>query len=107
MKDIMGLMKQAQAMQAKMADMQAELDNVLVEGRAGGGMVVVTLTAKGAMKGVKIDASLLKPDDGEMLEDLIVAAHEDARRKGEEALAEKMKSVTAGLPLPPGMKLPF
>lgn len=107
MKDIMGLMKQAQAMQAKMADMQAELDTVLVEGRAGGGMVAVTLTAKGAMKGVKIDSSLLKPDDGEMLEDLIVAAHEDARRKAEDALQEKMKSVTAGLPLPPGMKLPF
>lgn len=107
MKDIMGLMKQAQAMQTKMAEMQAELDNVLVEGRAGGGMVSVTLTAKGAMKGVKIDSSLLKPDDGEMLEDLIVAAHEDARRKAEDALQERMKSVTAGLPLPPGMKLPF
>ena len=103
----MGLMKQAQAMQAKMADMQAELDTVLVEGRSGGGMVAVTLTAKGAMKALKIDASLLKPDDAEMLEDLILAAHEDARRKAEEAMQEKMKSVTAGLPLPPGMKLPF
>ncbi len=107
MKDIMGLMKQAQAMQAKMAEMQAELDNVLVEGRAGGGMVSVTLTAKGAMKGLKLDPSLLKPDDAEMLEDLIVAAHEDARRKAEDTLQDKMKSVTAGLPLPPGMKLPF
>lgn len=107
MKDIMGLMKQAQAMQAKMAEMQAELDNVLVEGRAGGGMVSVTLTAKGAMKALKIDPSLLRPDDAEMLEDLIVAAHEDARRKAEDALQDRMKSVTAGLPLPPGMKLPF
>lgn len=107
MQDIMGLMKQAQAMQAKMAEMQAELDTVLVEGRAGGGMVVVTLTAKGGMKGVKIDPSLIKPDDVDMLEDLIVGAHEDARRKAEEILADKMKSVTAGLPLPPGMKLPF
>ena len=107
MKDIMGLMKQAQAMQAKMAEMQAELDTVLVEGRAGGGMVSITLTAKGAMKSLKIDPTLLKPDEGEMLEDLIVAAHEDARRKAEDALAEKMKSVTAGLPLPPGLKLPF
>ena len=103
----MGLMKQAQAMQAKMAEVQAELETVLVEGRAGGGMVAVTLTAKGGMKRLVIDPSLLKPDDAEMLEDLIVAAHEDARRKAEDALAEKMKSVTAGLPLPPGMKLPF
>lgn len=107
MKDIMGLMKQAQAMQAKMAEVQAELDNVLVEGRSGAGMVVVTLTAKGGMKGVTIDPSLLKPEDSDMLEDLIVAAHEEARRKAEEALADRMKSVTAGLPLPPGLKLPF
>ena len=107
MKDIMGLMKQAQAMQNKMAEVQAELDNVLVEGRSGAGMVVVTLTAKGALKGIKIDPSLLKPEEAEMVEDLIVAAHEEARRKAEEAMAEKMKSVTAGLPLPPGLKLPF
>ncbi len=107
MKDIMGLMKQAQAMQAKMADLQAELDNVIVEGQSGGGMVKATLTAKGAMKGVSIDPSLLKPEEREMVEDLIVAAVEDARRKGEEAAAEKMKALTAGLPLPPGMKLPF
>lgn len=107
MKDIMGLMKQAQAMQSKMAEMQAELDHVLVEGRSGAGMVTVTLTAKGGMKGVKIDPSLLKPDEAEMLEDLIIAAHEDARRKAEDALQERMKSITAGLPLPPGLKLPF
>ncbi len=103
----MGLMKQAQAMQAKMADMQAELDTVLVEGRSGGGMVAVTLTAKGAMKALKIDASLLKPDDAEMLEDLILAAHADARAKADRLTEEKMQAVTAGLPLPPGMKLPF
>jgi DNA-binding YbaB/EbfC family protein len=107
MADFMGLMKQAQAMQAKMAEMQAELEHVLVEGRAGGGMVTVTLTAKGAMTKLSIDPSLLKPDDAEMLEDLIVAAHEDARHKAEDALQDKMKSVTAGLSLPPGMKLPF
>ena len=107
MKDIMGLMKQAQAMQAKMTDLQAELDNVIVEGASGVGMVKVTMTAKGAMKGVSIDASLFRPDDREIVEDLIVAAAEDARRKGEETAAEKMKALTAGLPLPPGMKLPF
>lgn len=107
MRDMMGLMKQAQAMQAKMAEMQAELDNVIVEGQAGGGMVKATMTAKGALKGVTIDPALFKPEEREMVEDLIVAAHEDARRKAEEAMQEKMKGLTAGLPLPPGMKLPF
>lgn len=107
MKDIMGLMKQAQAMQARMQDMQAELDNIEVTGQSGGGLVQVTLTAKGAMRGVSIDASLLRADEKEILEDLVVTAHEDARKKGERLLEEKMKSVTAGLPLPPGMKLPF
>jgi nucleoid-associated protein EbfC len=107
MKDIMGLMKQAQAMQAKMADLQAELDNMLVEGQSGGGMVKVTMSAKGAMKSVSIDPSLFKPEEREIVEDLIVAAVEDARRKGEETAAERMKALTAGLPLPPGMKLPF
>ena len=107
MKDIMGLMKQAQAMQARMAEVQAQLESVEVEGRAGGGMVRVTLTGKGALKGVSIDDSLLKVDEKEILEDLIVTAHEDARRKVEQETQEKMKAVTAGLPLPPGMKLPF
>ena len=107
MKDIMGLMKQAQAMQARMQDMQAELDNIEVVGQSGGGLVQVTLTAKGAMSGVSIDASLLRADEKEIVEDLVVTAHEDARKKGERLLEEKMKSVTAGLPLPPGMKLPF
>ena len=107
MKDIMGLMKQAQAMQAKMQDVQAELERTEVEGQAGGGMVRVTLTAKGAMRSVVIDPSLLKADEKEIVEDLILTAHEDARKKGEQVLEERMKSVTAGLPLPPGMKLPF
>ncbi len=107
MRDMMGLMKQAQAMQAKMAEMQAELDNVIVEGQAGGGMVKATMTAKGALKGVTIDPALFKPDEREMVEDLIVAAHEDARRKAEEAMQAKMADITKGLPLPPGMKLPF
>ena len=107
MKDMFGLMKQAQAMQQKMADLQAELENVTVEGQAGGGMVRVTMTAKGAMRGVDIDASLLQPSEKEIVEDLIVTAHEDARCKGEAMVAEKMQAITAGLPLPPGMKLPF
>ena len=107
MKDIMGLMKQAQAMQAKMGELQAELERTEVQGQSGGGLVKVTLTAKGNMRGVSIDASLLKPEEAEIVEDLIVTAHEDARRKGEQLMEEKMQSVTAGLPLPPGMKLPF
>ena len=107
MKDIMGLMKQEQAMQAKMDYLQSELDNVIVEGVSGGGMVKATMTAKVAMKGVSIYPSLFKPEEREIVEDLIVTATEDARRKGEEAAASKMKALTAGLPLPPGMKLPF
>ena len=83
MKDMFGLMKQAQAMQQKMADLQAELDNVLVEGQAGAGMVKITMTAKGIMRGVAIDPSLMKESEKEIVEDLIVTAHEDARRKGE------------------------
>jgi len=105
--DIMGLMKKAGAMQAKMAEMQAELDNVTVEGFAGGGVVKVTLTAKGAMQGIAIDPTLMKEDEKEILEDLIVAAHTDARKKAESLLEEKMKGLTEGLQLPPGMKLPF
>ena len=89
--DIMGLMKKAGAMQAKMAEMQAELDNVTVEGLSGGGMVKITLTAKGALQGLTIDPSLLKADEKEILEDLIVAAHADARRKAEGVMEEKMK----------------
>jgi len=105
--DFMGMMKQAQAMQAKMAEAQAELEQTIVEGEAGGGLVKVTLTAKGALKRLSIDDSLLKPDEREILEDLIVTAHAQARAKADEAMAEKMKSVTGGLQLPPGMKLPF
>ena len=105
--DIMGLMKKAGAMQAKMAEMQAELDTVTVEGLSGGGMVKITLTAKGALQSLTIDPSLLKADEKEILEDLIVAAHADARRKAEGVMEEKMKGLTAGLELPPGMKLPF
>jgi nucleoid-associated protein EbfC len=105
--DFMGMIKQAQAMQAKMQEAQAELETTIVEGEAGGGVVKVTLTAKGAMQKVSIDPSLLKPEDVEILEDLIVSAHAQARSKAEAALTEKMKAITGGLQLPPGMKLPF
>lgn len=105
MKNLAEMMKQAQALQSRMADLQAELERTQIEGRSGGGMVVVTLTGKGEMAGVKIDPSLLKPGEREILEDLIVAAHNDARIKVEEAMKEKMKGLTGGLPLPPGLKL--
>jgi DNA-binding YbaB/EbfC family protein len=105
MKNFAEMMKQAQALQGRMAEMQAELERTLVEGRSGGGMVVVTLTGKGDMAQVKIDPSLLKPEDAEILEDLIVAAHNDAKAKVEETMKEKMKSLTGGLPVPPGLKL--
>ncbi len=107
MADIMGLMKQAQALQERMAEVQKDLESLEVEGAAGGGLVRVTLSAKGAMKGVTIDPSLLTSDEKEVLEDLLVAAHADARLKAERLADEKMKAVTAGLSLPPGMKLPF
>lgn len=105
MADFLGLMKQATELKTKMEAMQAELDHLEVEGTAGGGMVHVTMTAKGELKSVRLDASLMKPEEKEIAEDLIVAAHADARRKAETLLQEKMKSLTGGLPLPPGLKL--
>ena len=105
MPDIMGLMKQAAELKSKMEAMQAELDHMEVEGTAGGGMVAMKMTAKGEVKSVTLDPSLMKPEDKEITEDLIVAAHADARRKAEALLQEKMKSLTGGLPLPPGLKL--
>jgi nucleoid-associated protein EbfC len=105
MADVLGLMKQAAELKSKMEAMQAELDQVEVEGTAGGGLVTVRLSGKGEMKAVKIDDSLIKPSEKEIVEDLIVAAHADARRKAEVLLQEKMKSVTGGLHLPPGLKL--
>jgi DNA-binding YbaB/EbfC family protein len=105
MRDLMGLMKQAQAMQQKMADVQAELETLEVDGTAGAGAVAVRMTAKGTMKSVTIDASLMKPDEKEIVEDLIVAASNDARAKAERLLQEKMQEVTKGLPIPPGLKL--
>jgi len=105
--DIMGMMKKAQAMQAKLQEAQDELGRLEVEGASGGGMVSVTMTAKGELKGVRIDPSLMTPADKEMLEDLIMAAFADAKCKADRLAAEKMQSLTAGLPLPPSMKLPF
>lgn len=103
--DIMGMMKQAKELQGRMQQMQAELETVEVDGAAGGGLVSVRITAKGAVKAIRIDPSLLKPDEGEILEDLLVAALADARGKSEKVLAEKMKDLTGGLPIPPGLNL--
>jgi hypothetical protein len=105
MKNIFGMMKQAQELQSKMAELQAELETMEVEGTSGGGLVKVTMTGKGAMAKISIDPSLMKPDDAEILEDLILAAHNDAKQKAEKAMGEKMQAITAGLPLPPGLKL--
>jgi nucleoid-associated protein EbfC len=105
MKDIMGLMKQAQAMQQKLQDAQAELDNLEVEGSSGGGVVTVRITGKGNLKAISIDPSLMNPDEKEILEDLIVAAMNDARGKADRTAQERMESLTKGLPLPPGLKL--
>jgi DNA-binding YbaB/EbfC family protein len=105
MADFMGLMKQAAQMQATMEALQAELDQIEVEGAAGGGLVTVKLTAKGELKAVRVDDSLMKPDEKEIVEDLLIAAHAEARKKAEALLQDKMKSLTGGLPLPPGMKL--
>ena len=107
MKDVMGMMKQVQAMQAKMQDLQAELERTEVEGVAGGGLVKVRLTAKGEMKGISVDDSLLKPEEKEIVEDLILAAHNDARAKGDRLMQEKTGALTAGPPIPPDVKLPF
>ncbi len=107
MADFLGLMKQAAQMQSKMQELQAELDRTEVEGTSGGGLVTIKLTAKGDLRGVKIDDTLFKPGDKEILEDLLVAAHADARRKAEDVMQDKMKGITGGLSLPPGMKLPF
>ena len=105
MKNFAQMMKQAQELQGRMAEMQAEMERTVLEGRSGGGMVVVTLNGKGDMAGVKIDPSLLKPEEAEILEDLLVAAHNDAKAKVDNLLKDKMQSLTGGLPLPPGLKL--
>jgi hypothetical protein len=107
MKNLAGMLKQAQQMQQKMADMQAALEGAEIDGSAGGGMVTITLSGKGELKRIRIDPSLATADDVEMLEDLIVAAHKDAKSQVEARAAEEMKKVTGGLELPPGMSLPF
>ncbi|MCM2291744.1 YbaB/EbfC family nucleoid-associated protein [Allorhizobium sp. BGMRC 0089] len=107
MRDIMGMMGKVKEMQAKMEKMQADIAALEIEGKSGGGLVTITMTGKGDMKGLKIDPSLFKEDEVEILEDLIVAAHKDAKDKVEAVTAEKTKEMTAGLPIPPGFKLPF
>jgi len=107
MKNIAGMMKQAAQMQKKMEEMQTALEAMELEGSAGAGMVTVRLNGKGQMRGVRIDPKLADPADMEMLQDLVVAAHEEAKRKIEVAAAEEMQKITGGLGLPGGMKLPF
>ena len=107
MKNLGQLMKQAQAMQAKMAEIQAQLEAVEMTGVAGAGMVALTLNGKSELKKVKIDKSLLDPAEGEVLEDLIVAAFNDARAKVNAHAEAEMQKLTGGLNLPGGMKLPF
>lgn len=105
MKDIMGMMKQVGQMQARLKEMQDELAKAEIEGQSGGGLVHLTVDGKGDVKRVRIDPSLMKPDEVEILEDLIVAAAADARSKVDNAMQSKMAEITGGLPLPPGMKL--
>ena len=105
MADFLGLMKQAAELKSKMEAMQAELDRIEVEGTAGGGLLTVKLSGKGETRSAHVDDSLLAPDQKAIVEDLIVAAHADARRKLEALLAERMQSLTGGLSLPPGLKL--
>ena len=105
MKDLMKLMAQAGQIQARMQKMQEELSALEIEGQSGAGLVKVTLNGKFEMKAVRIDPSLMKPDEAEIIEDLVLAAHQDARAKAEAAMQERMQEVTGGLPLPPGMKL--
>ncbi len=105
MKDLMGMMKQVGQMQARLKEVQEELARAEIEGQSGGGLVKVTLDGKGELKRVSIDPSLMKADEAEILEDLIVAAASDGRAKADAAMQSKMAEITGGLPLPPGMKL--
>jgi DNA-binding YbaB/EbfC family protein len=107
MKNLGNMLKQAQELQSKMADMQAKLSDVELDGSAGGGMVTVTLNGKGEMRRVKIDPTLAEPDEVEVLEDLVVAAFNDAKAKVETHVQEEMGKLTGGLNLPAGLKLPF
>ena len=107
MKNLAGLMRQASEMQSKMADMQAKLEGMEIDGASGAGMVLVTLSGKGDLKRVVIDPKLLDPAEAEMVQDLVVAAHADAKRKLEAQTAEEMEKVTGGMQLPGGLKIPF
>ena len=107
MVNIGNMMKQAQELQKKMSEAQEKLNLIEVEGVSGGGMVKVLATAKGNIKRIFIDDSLMTKEEKEITEDLIVAAINDAKEKGEQTSQEEMKSITGGIPLPPGMKLPF
>ena len=107
MKKLAGLIKQASQMQSKMAEMHAKLETMEIEGSAGAGMVALTLSGKGELKRVKLDPKLADPEELEMLQDLMVAAHADAKRKLEAMTAEEMEKGTGGMQLPGGMKLPF
>ena len=107
MKNLAGMMKQAQQMQSKMQELQTKLEAMEITGEAGAGLVRVTLNGKSELRKIKLDPKLIDPADTEMLEDLIVAAHRDAKSKIETASAEEMQKVTGGMQLPPGMKLPF
>lgn len=106
MKDLMNMMKAAQEMKGRMEEFQSKVGDITAEGRSGGGLVVVTLNGKGELKGLKIDPSLVS-DDVSVLEDLIIAAHNDAKGKVEYEVNARMQEVTAGLPIPPGLKFPF
>jgi DNA-binding YbaB/EbfC family protein len=107
MKNLAGLMKQAQQMQSRMEEMQARMQSLELTGEAGAGMVRVTLNGKGELRAVRIDPKIVNPDDTEMLEDLLLAAHRDAKAKVESEMASEMQKMTGGLNLPPGFKLPF
>ncbi len=107
MTNIGRLMKQAQEMQSKMAEMQAKLEAVEISGAAGGGMVTATLNGKGDLRGIKIDPALADPAEIEVLEDLVVAAVNDAKTRVDAHASEEMQKLTGGLQLPPGMQLPF
>ena len=107
MVNIGNMMKQAQQFQKKMAEVQEKLNSIEVEGVSGGGLVKVTATAKGEIKRIVLDDSIMNTEEKEITEDLIVAAINDAKQKGEAAAQEEMKNLTGGIPLPPGMKLPF
>ena len=101
------MLKQAQQLQARMAEMQAQLEGIEIDGSAGGGLVTATVSGKGLLRRLRIDPSLANADDIEVLEDLIVAAFNDAKRKVEAHVTAEMRELTGGLELPPGMSLPF